>query len=59
MRVAKVTQQAEGTRRIRMTWPMGVVRRQCVPRVAAVVALAVLGFAAFKLRRGKNAHRMK
>ena len=25
----------------------------------AVVALAVLGFAAFKLRRGKNAHRMK
>ena len=40
MRVAKVTQQAEGTRRIRMTWPMSVVRRQCVPRVAAVVALA-------------------
>ena len=25
----------------------------------AVVALAVLGFAAFKLRRGKNTHRMK
>ena len=41
MRVTNVTERAEGTRRIRMTWSGDAMRRQCAPRIAAMVALAV------------------
>ena len=40
MRVTNVTERAEGTRRIRMTWSGDAMRRQCAPRIAAMVALA-------------------
>ena len=41
MRVTTAIEPDRGERRIRMTWPMSVVRRQCVPRIVAMAILVV------------------